>query len=113
MTYYETIHTETAAGFDIVFSVTPELSEPDWDFGTEEDKQETLNRIERGDLAWFVARVQAFKHGVLLGTDYLGGCCYDSPKQFVESSGYYGDMVEAAVEEARYKIEKLCSGVAA
>lgn len=31
MTYYETIHTETAAGFDIVFSVTPEISEPDWD----------------------------------------------------------------------------------
>jgi hypothetical protein len=108
---YETIHTEIAAGFDIVFSVAHEDSQPDWDFENEEDRQDTLRRIDNGDLVWFVARVQAFKNGVLLGTDYLGGCCYDSYMQFVESSDYYSDMAETAVNEARQTIAKLTEGV--
>lgn len=107
---YENIHTEKAAGFDIVFSVTYEDNEPDWDFENEEDKQDLLRRIEQGDLVWFVARVGAFKNGVLLGTDYLGGCCYDSYMQFVEEKGYYADMVTAAVNEARQTIAKLTEG---
>lgn len=106
---YETIHTETAAGFDIVFSVTPETFPPDWDFESDQDRQDTLDRIERGDLAYFIARVQAYKHGVLLGTEYLGGCCYDSPQQFVNASDYYGDMVDQVVAEAREKISQLCT----
>lgn len=107
---YENIHTEKAAGFDIVFSVTYEDHEPDWDFESEEDKQDTLRRIENGDLVWFIARVQAHKNGVLLGTDYLGGCCYDSYMQFVEASDYYADMVVNAVSEARQTIAKLTEG---
>lgn len=107
---YETIHTEKAAGFDIVFSVTYEDHKPDWDFESEEDKQDTLRRIENGDLVWFIARVQAYKNGVLLGTDYLGGCCYDSYMQFVEASDYYADMVVNAVSEARQTIAKLTEG---
>jgi hypothetical protein len=56
---------------------------------------------------YFVARVEARKEGITLGTTYLGGCCYDSVSQFVASSDYYGDMVEEAVEEARKTIAKL------
>lgn len=104
---YETIHTETAAGFDIVFSVAPETDAPDWDFDSGEDRQDLIDRINDGRMAWFVARVQAFKNGILLGTDYLGGCCYDSPMQFVNASDYYGEMVENAVAEAQEAIEKL------
>lgn len=104
---YETIHTEKAAGFDIVFSVTPETGTPDWDFESEEDRQDLIDRINDGRMAWFVARVQAFKNGILLGTDYLGGCCYDSPMQFVNASDYYGEMVENAVAEAQEAVEQL------
>jgi hypothetical protein len=107
---YDKIYTSTAAGFDIVFSVTHEDSELDWDFENEEDKQNTLRRINNGDLVWFVARVQAFKNGIELGTDYLGGCCYDSYMQFVEEGGYYADMVQNAVSEARETIAKLTQG---
>jgi hypothetical protein len=110
---YETIHTEKAAGFDVVFSVTHEHVEPDWEFEDEADRQDTLDRIDRGDLVYFVARVEAFKNGVLLGTDYLGGCCYDSHMQFVEASDYYADMVENAVSEARQTIAKLTEEVTA
>jgi hypothetical protein len=105
-TYWETAHTETAAGFEIVLSVTPEDMPPDWD-ETEEELAETLRKIDNGTLAYFVARVEARKEGLTLGTTYLGGCCYDSVSQFVASSGYYGDMVEEAVEEARKTIAKL------
>lgn len=108
---YENIHTETAAGFDIVFSVAPEIDAPDWEFESPEDERETLERINRGDLAWFIAKVEAYKNGICLGTDYLGGCCYESPLQFVNASDYYGDMVENVVNQARKNIALLCEGV--
>lgn len=108
---YETIHTSKAAGFEIRFSVAPEHVEPDWDFEDDADRQNTLNRIERGDLVYFIARVEALKEGIVLGTDYLGGCCYESYDQFIESSDYFGQMVETAVEEARSTIAKLCKSL--
>jgi hypothetical protein len=106
---YEKIHTQQEAGFDIVFSVTSEDGAPDWEFESEEDKADTLRKIQNGDLVWFVARVDAYKNSILLGTDYLGGCCYDSYMQFVESSDYYADMVQTAISEARETIAKLCA----
>lgn len=110
---YETIHTDTASEFDIVFSVTPEHVELDWEFEDEQDKQDTFDRIDRGDLVYFIARVQALKNGIVLGTDYLGGCCYDSHMQFVHDSDYYSDMVDSAVTEARETLAKLCKEVIA
>jgi hypothetical protein len=105
---YETIHTTIAAGFEIRFSVAPEHVEPEWDFENEADRQNTLDRIERGDLVYFIARVEAVREGIVLGTDYLGGCCYDSYDQFIESSDYFRDMVETSVEEACLTLTKLC-----
>lgn len=102
MTYWQTIHTETAAGFEIVLSTMPEDMPPDWDVTEDE-----LRKIEDGTLAYFIARVEARKEGISLGTAYLGGCCYDSVEQFVNASDYYGGMVEEAVEEARTMIAKL------
>ena len=83
---------------------------PDWD-ETEEQRAETLRRIESGDLVYFIARVEACKEGIALGTAYLGGCCYDSVEQFVGASDYYGDMVEEAVEEARARINRFTEAV--
>lgn len=104
--YWEESHRETAAGFDIVLSVAPEDMPPDWD-ETDEERAETLRKIENGTLAYFIARVEARKEGITLGTAYLGGCCYDSVRQFVEGGDYYGDMVKEAVQEARTVIAKL------
>lgn len=110
MDYFETIHTETLNGFDIVFSAAPETQAPDWDFQDEEDKADTLRRIHNGDLAWFVARVQAYKEGVLLAEDHLGGCLYDSCMQFVKDA-YYSDMVMSVSNEARETIKRLSASV--
>lgn len=105
--YYETIHTDKVAGFDIVFSVTPEDIAPERDFDSEDDRRDLIERIEDGRLVWFIARVQAFKNGVLLSTDYLGGCCYETYMQFIEEAYYYQDMVETVVTEAKEAIKKL------
>lgn len=108
MNNYENIHKETVQGFDIVFSVTYENSHPRdcFDF-EEEEMRELCEKIDNGVYSWFIARVQAYKNGVLLGDDYLGGCLYDSPMQFVKDSDYYSDMVENVIQEARKTIELL------
>ena len=112
MQNWETVNTEHAAGFEIRLSVTPELDAPDWDFQSVDEEKEVLRKIDNGTLVWFVARVEAIKNGIVLGTDYLGGCCYDSVQQFIDSNDYYADMVEAAVNEARNNLALLCGSTA-
>jgi hypothetical protein len=108
MRHYETIHTEDARGFHIVFSVAPEDFHPRdcFDYG-ENELLEVCDKIDRGIYSWFCARVEAYKGGILLASDYLGGCLYDSPMHFVKESDYYCDMVDTAVQEAKNALEKL------
>lgn len=108
MSYFETIKTDTVEGFDITFAVAPEDSAPDWDFETVEERDELLRKIENGDLDWFVARVTASKNGIELASDYLGGCCYESVDEFIDD-GYYFDMVQNVITEARETITELAS----
>lgn len=102
---YETIHIETRDGFDIVFSVAPEHTAPEDLF---DDDGEAAAAIRDGDGYWFVARVEAKKHGVTLGTDYLGGCWYRSFQEFI-SDGYYTDMVSEAISQARDTLDELAA----
>lgn len=95
------VHTEIRDGFTIKLYLEEEYEQPDWDFESEEDRADVLRRIESGDLLWFCAKVSASKSGIELGTDYLGGCCYESVEQFIALDGYYPDMVNQALAEAR------------
>ena len=109
MEYFETYgEPETIDGFEIVLSIAPETMEPDWDFETEEERQELFERINNGSLVWFVAKVTASKNGIELASDYLGGCCYESISEFVKD-GYYSDMVQNTISEARNAIIKLAA----
>jgi hypothetical protein len=107
MTHFETMHEEVKEGFTIHLSVAPEDMEPDWDFESEEDRQEIFRKINNGTLAYFVAKVTASKNGIELSSDYLGGCCYDSVEQFVKDNDYYADMVDRCISEAEAAIEAL------
>jgi hypothetical protein len=69
--------------------------------------RELCEKIDSGVYSWFAARVEAYKNGVLLGSDFLGGCLYDTPMQFVTESGYYSDMVDSAINEAKNTLELL------
>jgi len=108
MQHWETIHEETRNGFDIVFSVASEDMHLSDSFDPDcFDIPQLCEDIERGRYCWFVARVQAFRAGVELAVDYLGGCLYDSPAEFVKAGDYYADMVGTVTGEAQTKIEKL------
>lgn len=69
-----------------------------WGDGTDDAyADELIARISRGDeYAWFCANVTA-RLDQFEGSDCLGGCTYDSEKQFRED-GYYTDMVSNAIE---------------
>lgn len=111
MQHYEKIHTETRNGFEIVFSVAPEDIHPaDLFDDSVDDIQEICRKIDDGSYSWFVARVQAFRCGVELADDYLGGNLYDNVKDFItESGGYYEDMVQNVITYANHKLEELAT----
>lgn len=55
--------------------------------------------LENGnEWAWCCVRVTA-KLGPFVGTDYLGGCSYDSESQFREPGGYFNDMRQGAIDD--------------
>lgn len=57
--------------------------------------------VARGNQwAWGDVRVSAELTGVNdIGYDYLGCCSYKSAADFIENSGYYEDMKNAALDE--------------
>lgn len=101
----EIVHTEEKEGFTITLAVQEEIDSPDWDM-TEEELEETIQRIKDGSLLWFCARVEAYKNGICLARYYLGGCCYLSIDDF-KNGGYYEDMVTNVIREAKEKIQEL------
>lgn len=110
MQHWKTINTESKDGFDIVFSVTWEDMSPADHFESD-DLPTLIADIESGNLQWCIARVQAFKNGIELASDYLGGCCYKSYSDFVDENGYYTDMVQTVISEAKETIKALTETV--
>lgn len=111
---------------NVVFETAPEDMEYDGDDDT------IAPQIERGELAWFCARVRitdAWGHE--LAADVLGGCCYNSIEEFmtghrdvdpmnrncsimraargqnVSICHYFPSMVSEAAHEARKALKRL------
>jgi hypothetical protein len=107
MRHYETIHTEDINGFHIMCSVTHEDIHPRDCFDDSiDDINEICRKIDNGTYVWFVARVEAFKGGILLGTSYVGGNLYENVKDFIKD-GMYEDMMHEAINEAKKNLEML------
>lgn len=104
--YQELIHEEKFLGFDIKVYMLPEDHQPDWDFESEADRVETLDKIERGDLLWFIAKVTVSRMDVELAHDYLGGLCYKTIKEFIACETYES-MREETMRNARLKLSEL------
>lgn len=102
------IKTETVSGFEIIFSITDENDSPNYHFA---DNGETARLVETGKLAWFISRVEARRAGVILATEYLGGCCYENPLEFFDDGSYYGDMKASVIHQAHQTIEILCNSI--
>lgn len=109
MEYWETIDRRKVDGFDIELAFSPEDEDPRGHFASGDDEmdQEIIDKINSGEYLWFVARVTASKAGIVLGTDYLSGCCYSSADEFMVDNGYYPDMIRGAISEAKKKLAEL------
>jgi len=107
MKHYETIKTEDTQGFHIVCSIAYEDSHPsDYFDDSVDDIDDICRKIDNGTYQWFIARVEAYKNGILLGSDYLGCCLYESYQEFLEDA-YYEDLVAGAIMEAQENLNKL------
>lgn len=104
---YEQVHSEDTQGFHVTLSIRPEDMHPRDVYGeTEEVLKEMCDKIDRGSLLWFIARVDVYRHKVLLATEHLGNCMYDNIQDFI-ADGYYHDMVGNAINEAKRTLTKL------
>ena len=105
---WEPVHTiEHVSGcFKTVLSVREEDEplEPD-DYDNFDD---LLYRLRKGTLVRFAAKVECYLESplgytpdLLLATEYLGNCLYNSVQDFIDTNGYYGDIVRSACALAR------------
>ena len=116
-------HEETYKGFLIRFEALVEYEQPDWDFESEEERKELLEKIDNYLVMWFCAKVTALKvmpplkngntittrQPIELGTDYLVGCCYNSYEEFL-ADDCYKYMRDQAIEYAKQAIFDLNKG---
>ncbi len=105
------IHRDTKEGYNITVYAIPEDDAPEGHFASGDDDADKVicEQIYNGDLTWFVAKVEIATRGIVLATEYLGGCCYKDYRDFITESGYYDDMVEAAIRAADEKLVELCT----
>lgn len=75
---------------------------------TDKETEDYINaQLDNGNIwAWCVVKVTA-KYKGHEGTDYLGGCSYESEKDFVKNSGYYEDMKQTAYDDLISQLESL------
>lgn len=97
MDRFEEIWRFETARCAVIFDVTPEYDlDLSWD-----EHGFAAEGLESGNLCAFVARVRVLVDGEEAGVDYLGQCIYESPSDFIDTSGYFRDMVREAVSQAR------------
>lgn len=106
MTYWETIHTFKTDRLTIETAVAPEDFQPDFDFDDDHDRDEFFRKIDNGLLAWFQVRVLVLlDHKFEVGSDYIGGCCYETTDEFLHGD-YWRAVVRNACSEARIYLTK-------
>lgn len=100
------IDTRTIGPFTVKTYALPEDVSPKGMF-SDDEIEFILSGIESGNLLWFCAKVTAEFEDIELASEYLGGCCYTSCADFVESDGYHGDMVREAVSQAEKRLREI------
>lgn len=111
---WELIETHTQDGFTTKTYVAPETDDPRDHFLIDGEAQMGLNEslysvvedIELGNLAWFMVKIEASRRGIVLSDEYLGGCCYQSVRDFLGGMCHV-DMCLDAVSDAKQTLKDL------
>ena len=80
---------------------------PDLQFMDEPLRTNIESKLLSGELQSFCVRVDLIINGVTLGTDWLSGCIYKDLQEFVDTIGYFQDMVRNCKLYARKNIEMI------
>ena len=98
------IHTRQIGRILIETFAYPEDLDPHDCFDTD-DTDEICRRIDAGTLKWFCAEVRV-SYGPYSASNYLGGCCYETIKDFITSGDYWSGMVREACVALRATIHR-------
>jgi hypothetical protein len=73
-----------------------------------DDTEEQLNEIYNNNVI-FCAKISGEIAGIELGSDYLGGCVYESYEDFYTKykKDYYSDMVRNVIEEVEKNVPNI------
>ena len=92
-------------GFLVIVDKTWDDMDPRYCFDTE-DADEVVSKISDGSYDWFMLRVRVLLDGHELGSNYLGGCCYENAND-VLTDGTAEDCIATALIEARSEVRRL------
>jgi len=84
----------------------PEHMHPKDCFDDARDVAKVLEKAESNEWAWCCIRVKVTFEGIS-ECEYLGGCSYDSEKDFVASGDYYEDMLHVCLATLEKRLVKL------
>jgi hypothetical protein len=110
--YWEKMREYEQDGFQLIVSYHFDECNPrsHFDcFDSEEEKEEFFRKIETGVYEWFGFRVQAFKHGVLLGESSLWGNLYEKAEE-IFTDGTCDDIAGDAIRTAQETIQRIVQG---
>jgi hypothetical protein len=105
MRYYDELAAYEREGYEIIVDKSWEDMSPRDMFETE-DADEICRKIDRGDLDWFMLRVRVLVEGLELDAEYLGGCCYEDPKEVLKD-GTAEDLIAQSMDNAKKKVYRL------
>jgi len=70
------------------------------------DIRDMEDRVNSGELDWFVLRARALLNGHELGSSIVGGCLYEDARECLED-GLAEDQIEWAIMEAEREVYPL------
>jgi hypothetical protein len=107
MRHWETLLERDQDGFRIILDKTWEDTHPSDCFDDSAyDIQDMCQKIDRGDLDWFMARARVLVDDLELGDACLGGLLYEDAREFLRD-GMAEDLILDAVNEARGRLTNL------
>ncbi len=104
--HWDTLLEREQEGFKVIIDKTWEDVHPGDCFDDKEyDIEDMCNKIDRGDLDWFVLRARVIAEGVELGNACVGGMLYEDAREALGDIGE--DLVLDAMVEAKDRLTHL------
>lgn len=77
------------------------------------DIEDMENKVNSGDLDWFMLRARVFVEGLEVGSSIVGGFLYEDAREVLKD-GTAEDLIYEAIEEAKpqfYKLSRVFAGL--